>query len=82
VLQRNAAPLSQSVAACLRVSRLDSEIGEASNGKAQFLEKLGLSKTVGFNSLRVRFPTACSEIDKTVAAWNALQLAAGIFIKI
>jgi len=36
----------ESVSAGLRVSRLDSEIDEASNGKAPLLTKRGLSKTV------------------------------------
>jgi len=39
---------SESVSAGLRVSRPDSEIDEASNGKAPLLTKPGLSKTVGF----------------------------------
>jgi len=38
----------ESVSAGLRVSRLDSENNEASNGKAPLLAKPGLSKTVGF----------------------------------
>jgi len=36
----------ESVSAGLRVSRLDSEIDEASNGKTPLLTKPGLSKTV------------------------------------
>ncbi|MGC9216732.1 hypothetical protein [Acidithiobacillus sp.] len=31
-------------------------------------------------SLQVRFPAACSEINKTVVTGNTPQLAAGIFI--
>jgi hypothetical protein len=41
----------ESVSAGLRVSRPDSEIDEASNGKAPLLEMLGLSKTVVFWTL-------------------------------
>jgi len=41
----------ESVSAGLRVSRLDSEIDEASNGKAPLLTKPGLSKTVNYDKV-------------------------------
>jgi hypothetical protein len=45
----------ESVSAGLRVSRLDSEIDEASNGKAPLLTKPGLSKTVVAEMNRCRY---------------------------
>jgi len=41
----------ESVSAGLRVSRLDSENGEASNGKAPLLTKRGFSETVNYDKL-------------------------------
>jgi hypothetical protein len=68
---------SQSVAACLRISRPDSEISEASKGKAQTLTNLGLLKTVVAEMNRCRAtgtavvtPHAKTEMDRGLPTWN------------